>query len=163
MPLPEPQCLHPGRGTLISPPSQGGGEPWAPDRTAAVILPAAGHWFGPGGRGQGTGTGLTEIRVEIQALSTCPLPAPPSCFLQVLEVLEVPTSGSACPFFQNPAQVLTLWQGLPNYLSFPKRTLDSKEHILPWPCGSVGWSIVPVHRGCGFNPWSGHIHTRINQ
>ena len=25
----------------------------------------------------------------------------------------------------------------------------------PWPGSSVGWSFVPIHQGCGFNPGQG--------
>ena len=27
----------------------------------------------------------------------------------------------------------------------------------PWPGSSVGESVVLIHRGCGLDPWSGHI------
>ena len=32
-----------------------------------------------------------------------------------------------------------------------------KNSFQPGPRSSVGWSIILLHRGCGFNPQSGHI------
>ena len=31
------------------------------------------------------------------------------------------------------------------------------SNLGPWLVSSVGWSIVPIQHGCGFDPWSGHI------
>ena len=31
------------------------------------------------------------------------------------------------------------------------------SNLGPWLVSSVGWSIVPIHHGCGFDPRSGHI------
>ena len=32
-----------------------------------------------------------------------------------------------------------------------------------WPGSSVGWNIIPIHQGCGFDPRSGHIQESTNE
>ena len=46
-----------------------------------------------------------------------------------------------------------------NLINFPNKMhkLSLKQ---PWRSRSVGWTIVPVHQGCGFHPGS---HRGINQ
>ena len=38
-----------------------------------------------------------------------------------------------------------------------------RKGLLPWPGSSVGWSIVPVCQGYGFNPQPGHIQESTNE
>ena len=36
-------------------------------------------------------------------------------------------------------------------------TSSLRSKILPWAGSSVGWSVILMHSGCGFDPWSGYI------
>ena len=38
-----------------------------------------------------------------------------------------------------------------------------KTFLLPWPGSSLGWSINPIHQGCGFDPRSGHVQKSTNE
>ena len=31
----------------------------------------------------------------------------------------------------------------------------------PGQCGSVGWSIIPQSKGCGFDPWSEYVGSLV--
>ena len=38
-----------------------------------------------------------------------------------------------------------------------------KLRAWPWPGRSVGWSVIPIHQECGFDPQSGHIQESTNE
>ena len=43
---------------------------------------------------------------------------------------------------------------------FPKATVNKWKE--PWLSSSVGQKVIPLHQGCGFDPWSGHIQKSAN-
>ena len=43
----------------------------------------------------------------------------------------------------------------------PLRVFQKK--VLPWPSRLVGYSIVLICQGCGYDPWSGHIQELTNK
>ena len=52
----------------------------------------------------------------------------------------------------------TCYCGEPNFMCFTRNV-----GFLPWPGGSVRWSIVPYTKKLGFDPWSGHVQKAADQ
>ena len=48
-------------------------------------------------------------------------------------------------------------------ISLKKKKKQHKQPLMPWQGGQVGWSIVLMHQGCRFGPWSGHIQESTNE